>query len=325
MNRLNQLLIAVLAAQLVVAGGIYYADRPPASGQIQTVVLDADTSRIDSITVVAEDGEQTRLDKVDGRWLLPGYHGLPASATRVAQALEQLAASRLGWPVATTASGRERFQVGADNFHKKIVLAGAGETLQTLYLGTSPGIRQVHLRRDGEDEVYAVSLDSYEIAPRPERWLDASLLQPGAEVTALRGPDFALEKSGDEWRVSAGDGEPVAEEIDNLASALMSLRVREAADIEPAEIEYELRVGTADSSLGYRFFTADDDHYVQRDDYAQAFRINEFDYEAIVGKGATELVRVTPPDAGEPKAGVEESDPVETSKTGEEVMRNDNS
>jgi hypothetical protein len=291
MNRLNQILVAVLAAQIAIAGGIYFASNPMASAPMQAALLDFDQQSVSRVTIVGEDGKQAVLSKSGDTWQLPDYYQLPADADKLKRTLDELASAQSGWPVATTAAGRERFKVEADNFHKKVVLDGGGKTLQTLYIGTSPGYRQVNVRRDGEDEVYAVKLESYQISAANSDWLQAALLRPSGKIAALRGPGFELRNVDGKWQPATAGGEVVSDEINKLTGTLSRLRVTAATDKPAADADYLLQVDAADDSFTYRFFKDGDKRYVMRNDYDQAFEINKPDYDMIVGATAEKLVK----------------------------------
>jgi hypothetical protein len=295
MNRLNQILVAVLAAQLLIAGAIYFNSQPLATAQIQRALLDIDKSKISRITILDADGSQTVVSKVDDHWQLPDYHQLPASESKVVQTLDALAGKNSGWPVATTESGRKRFKVQDDNFQRKIVLGNADEALQTLYLGKSPGYRQVYVRRAGEDEVYAVKLDSYALTAENNKWLDPTLLQLKGDIDRLQGPDYVLARKGKDWHPAQGDGEVVSEKIKAITDTLAQFRVTGATDKTVADIDYELVVTKPEISYTYRFFKQDDNRYVSRNDYALAFTIGKTDYEKITSQTATQLVKSATP------------------------------
>jgi hypothetical protein len=296
MNRLNRILVTVLALQLVVAGGIYYSGQPLATAQVQRALVDIDTDQVNRITILGGDGVETTLSRVDGQWQLPAYYQLPASENKVEQVLAALVGKHSGWPVATTAAGRERFKVEDDNFEKKIVLGDADKALATLYLGTSPGYRQLHVRRAGEDEVYAARLDGYQIASENDKWLDPALLQLKQKITRLDGPDYALTREGDSWRLDQGDGEVVGDEINKVTDTLAHLRVTAAADKKVVDTAYELAViADDDYRFTYRFFTAGEDHYVGRSDFEPVFALSKGDYDKITAETATQLVRRSSP------------------------------
>lgn len=330
MNSLNQILIAALALQLVVAGGIYIASQPPAADDIRAPLLASDVNEIDQVTIVDEDGKQAVLSKSANQWRLPDYHGLPANSVKVKNTLDALTASKSGWPVATTESGHERFKVLDDEFHKKLILDNAGDTVQTLYLGTSPGYRQVHVRRADEDDVFAVKLNSYEFSSDHEQWLDKSLLQPQGEIKNLQGPDYSFTMVDGVWKTSEdGKGEVVAEELAKITGMLARISVNSAENKPATSVDYELTAKTADNILTYRFFKDGDNHYITRDDYIQAFRINQTDYEKITGLTAAQLVRVEPAEGksseGEAEKLSDTGDLQTESNLQEEVMREQDS
>ena len=291
MNRLNQILVAVLAVQIVAAGGIYYASKPIATAEMQTALLDFDQQKVSRVTIVGEDGKQAVLSKTGGAWQLPDYHQLPADPEKLQRVMDALATTRSGWPVANTSDGRERFKVADDNFHKKVVLGDGDKALKTLYIGTSPGYRQLYVRRDGENEVYEVKLDNYEISPKNSDWMQATLLRPSGKIVALRGPGYELQQVDGKWQVASGTGEVVTDELDKVTGVLTRLRVIAAADKPAADPDYLLKVDAGDNSYSYRFFKDGDKRYVTRDDYDLAFEINQPDYDRIVAASADKLVK----------------------------------
>ena len=145
--------------------------------------LQFDADSVDSLSVSNSDGSVS-LAKVDGAWQLPG--GVPAAEFKVDSVLGRFADAAGSWPVANTASTRERFEVTEDNHQRHIVVKAGEDVLADIYLGTSPGYRKTHARRAGEDEIYAVRFSNYEAGVKTADWLDRSLLRPKGDVTALR-------------------------------------------------------------------------------------------------------------------------------------------
>jgi hypothetical protein len=291
MTRLNQILAGVFVLQLAIAIGIDIVSRPPSANASATSVLTVQQDRINRI--VLDDGKSDRvtLNKVDDRWQLPDYYQLPASRTQVENILNTLATTRSGWPVATTSSGIERFEVADDHYQTRITLAHDDKTLETLFLGDSPGFRQLHLRRSGEDKVYTVKLNSYDFPLKSKNWLDRTLLQPGNDIAELHGPGFTVDKKDDGWTLANGNGEVQKAEISKLVNAITHLTVESAADKVDAGNAYALTVRAADDSLQYHFFSNGSDYYVKRDDYSQPFRITKDVYKKITGETATQLVK----------------------------------
>lgn len=292
MTRFNQILAGLFALQLAVAVGIGIVSRPPSANASAASVLTVKQDRINRI--VLDDGKSARvtLRKVDGQWQLPDYYKLPASRSQVENILSTLETTRSGWPVATTSAGIERFEVAEDDYQTRITLAQDDKTLETLYLGNSPGFRQLHLRRSGEDKVYTVRLNSYDFPLKSEQWLDKTLLQPKTDIAELQGPGFTVDKKDADWTVADGNGEVQKAEINKLVNAITHLTVEEAVDKTAAVGNtYVLTVKASNDSLHYHFFNDGDGSYVKRDDYAQSFKIKKDSYQTITDETATQLVK----------------------------------
>lgn len=292
MTRFNQLLIAALTVQIIIAGAMYYGNQSSTDDFVQTALLSTDKSEISRIVISNNGNEKTVLNKVNGQWRLPEYHNLPANQNKIASILDKFSDIKTGWPVATTENGRERFEVSEEKYKTKVSLANGDNALESIYLGTSPGFRQLHVRRDNEDEVYAVKLNSVDFPVKNKDWLDKTLLQPKGDIAVLQGPDFAFNKEGDKWKLEHGEGEVIKEEVENLVSALSHLNVRDIEEKTAENPEYELTVNANNDTYTYRFFKEGDNYLINRNDYPQAFKINKSDYENITGKTVTQLVKV---------------------------------
>jgi len=291
MTRTNQILAAVFVVQLLLAVGIEVGNRPPAAADIDSALLDVDQKQVSRI--VLDDGKSGKvtLSKVDGHWQLPDYYKLPANQAAVEKMLTTLATTKSGWPVATTAAGIKRFEVGNDDYQTRVTLANGDKTLETLYLGTSPGFRQLHLRRDSEDKVYTVKLNSYDFPLKDNDWFDKTLLQPQSDIAELQGPDFTVDRQGDEWKLASGTDEVQKAEIEKLVNTVAHLDVQYAADTKAGDKSYALTVKTGDHKLQYKFFNDGDNYFVSRDGYDESFKISKSDYEKITGETATQLVK----------------------------------
>ncbi len=291
MSRFNQLLAALLTLQLVVAGGLYFYNRPQPAGAANQPLVAATPQQIDRITITDEQGGELILQRDGNDWQLPGYFQLPAQGAKVSAMLDKLTTTTPGYPVATTAASQRRFKVADQEFGKKIVLNRGGQTLATLYLGTSPGFRQIHLRRAGEEAVYAVKLNSFDFPTKADAWLDTSLLQPRGEIAAIQGPDYALTNHGGQWQLKEGEGEVDAEAVKRLTDALANMRVLEAGEPKEGSPGQSLTLQAGGETLTYRFFKDGGHYYVSRDDRPQWFRISQTDYDKISGEKAPQLVK----------------------------------
>lgn len=288
-------LSALLLLQLLIAAGLFWNSQQQQQQGLQQPLLSFEQSQVDR--VVLADGDTTAtLSRVDGNWQLPQMQQLPADSDKLDDLLSKLNALNAGWPVATTASGRERFEVAEDNFQRRLQLYRGDTALGELFVGTSPGFRKVHARRPGDDEIYSVALNSYELPVTDEAWLDKTLLS-ATGVDSIKGPDYALHKKEESWGfvTAAPEAEQASpklnvEKAQQLASAVAGLRVDGVADSPPGEATpITLEVAGAGGRWTYQFMQADDNYYVRRDDLEAIFTISQFDYERITEIGMPQL------------------------------------
>ncbi|TLM77323.1 DUF4340 domain-containing protein [Microbulbifer harenosus] len=297
MKNLQKILSGVLALQLVLAAGLFWdaSARQQAQAQ-QTRLVDAETDALKRLEI-AGDGNSVTLARKNGQWQLPDLHDLPVDSDKLDTLLEKLTALKGNWPVATSASARERFEVAEDKFRKHLKLYTAeGDTpALELFVGTSPGFRKVHVRRAGDDAIYAVELNSFDLPENADSWLDKTLLAAG-DIEHIEGPDYQLRKDGENWKF-ADTGSEAAPAVDpgkarELASALEKLRITAPVSEVPEVEETEVLVQTKDGELRYRFLHADDKYYVRRSDREQVFEIAKYDFDRVTDKRHDNLVLV---------------------------------
>lgn len=309
MTKFNKILLSLFAMQILLAGSLYLGSRPPAADSLQTALLSPGKAQITRITIEDSDGKKAVITRVNDQWKLPDYHELPANQTKVNAAIDKLAQTKSGWPIATTQGSHQRFEVDENKFKTRITLANGDKVVEKLYLGTSPGFRQLHVRKDGEDAVYSVRLNDFDYPVSDESWLDQKLISADNEIAMVSGPDFELSKQGDEWKTSGDGVEVVQKEAKQLVAALTSLNVNKAVDKNLNKPDYQLKVKTADQAHEYDFYTDDNNHYVKRDDYPLAFEINKNDFEKITGKTAVQLVKKISDEDSKTVAGKQDSKP----------------
>ncbi|MEJ2530607.1 MAG: DUF4340 domain-containing protein [Halioglobus sp.] len=291
-------LTLLLVLQLALATGLVLTRGAADGGGTPQPLLPVAASAVDRMVI--SDGEsQATVLRQDGGWFLPDAK-LPASARKVNDILARLGETVTEWPVATTESSQARFAVTEAGFQRRVQLFRGDEQVAELYLGTSPGFRKVHLRRAGEDAVYAVNLNTFDLPASEDAWLDQSLLAV-AEPTRIVGPDYTLTESEDGvWTLADGEatkGTAMAPLDDDrarqLVSALANLRVQSLASGDPAAAQGQavtIEVETADGSYRYDFYRDDESYYVRRNDRAPVFTLSQYDYDRITGMDRAELV-----------------------------------
>jgi hypothetical protein len=296
MSHTRSWLAGLLALQLAVAGLLAWQHGTGSGVAASEPLLTLQAGDIDRLVIDTGDASVT-LEHADGNWRLPELDGLPVSQGSVETLLEQLVALRGGWPVATTEASHPRFAVAADDFRKRLRLYSGDTLAAELYLGEAAGLRQTHLRLASDSAVYKASVDTYAVYPSAEGWLDKSLLAV-SEPTAIRGPDYAIEKHSDSWQFSdagaalagaalAGD-DPAAGAIDaqalaSLTDTLGSLRVQGVATRPESPPQLTLEVGTSAGSYQFRLWQQDGEYLLQRDDRDSVFSLGQYQFEQLAG------------------------------------------
>ncbi len=186
MEKHIRLLAVLLGAQVLLALGLSLTgpDLSAQAGNAPLLTLKA--GKVDRLTLEGPDKAKVVLAKANGTWRLPESGDFPADRDKIERLLTRLKDLKQGPPVAGTEGAQERFKVSDKRFERRITLGSGADTLATLYLGTSPGMRQAHAREAKQKTVYAVALPTYDVPVKPEEWEDKTVLQiPKQEITAI--------------------------------------------------------------------------------------------------------------------------------------------
>lgn len=171
MNQRISLLAGVLVAQLLLIGLLSFSsgEEESASG-----LLGFEVDSVTGLSISDAEGHSIDLALGENGWRLGE---LPADSDKVLGAIESLVLAAAGWPVATSESSQERFEVTSAAFQRQVRLLGADGVLAEVFLGTAPGFRRVHARREGDDAVYAIDFAVHELPTDVDDWLSKTLFQ----------------------------------------------------------------------------------------------------------------------------------------------------
>lgn len=233
-------LIAALAIQLAIVAALIAVK---SGGSVEPEpFLEFDADAVDALSVSGDQGE-VALAKKDDAWQLP--EGLPADGAKVDGVIEKLADAAGGWPVATSVSVHERFELTEDNHQRRVKLSVGDDTVADIYLGTSPGYRKTHARRADDDDIYAITFANYEAGMKESDWLDKSLLRPDGALTGLRyhgtaaespTPLFALTKNEEGVWAAASGAALDQTKVETLAGRFTGLTVTGVSETTPDEV-----------------------------------------------------------------------------------------
>ena len=257
------LLTGVLAVQLVLAGGLWWSDRP-VSATADAVTAPIDIARVDR--VVIEDGtDSVTLRRnasdggSDGDWILEDRPEVALDNARLTELVESVTNLPPALPVATSERSRTQLDVADDDYQRRVRLFAGDERLLSLLIGTSPGYRKAHVRHEGEDAIVAAPLSVHSMPVDRDDWIDASALAlsdvTAADVESLETDAWTLTQRSDHsdddaplaWQLERSDGDIVdASEKDTwqnsaetLIDALASLRVIGLAPDEATSVMSE--------------------------------------------------------------------------------------
>ncbi len=292
MNRPNTILTLVLACQLLLVVAVFWPDSNEGKDTAMHPLLDLQADSIDRI-IIGDGTTSVMLARKGDGWRLPNYHGLPVDQKKLNRALMDLPALARGWPLTSSTTAANRFEVAEGNFQRQVEYFTEGESAGSLYLGTAPGFRKVHTRIAGDNAVYAVEFNTFDLPAQAAEWLDTSILQM-TDVQVVQGLDYRIVKTNAGWRGKA-DNTPLQSEVDKLVNALTSLRVTAAVDLATATIFRNmdapptLSVESSQGSYALRLYEMEDAYYIQRDDIAVYFNLSAFDYDRLIEVTAVSL------------------------------------
>lgn len=181
MKRTIQILVLLFIVQVGFAIGINFYQPQNSDSTGNDKLVAAKTDNIDHVTIEDSEGAKVVLVKTGTDWKLPDQSNFPADSNKVDGLISKLSGLHEGLPIATSSGAVKRFKLAKDDFERRITLAKGDATKAVLYFGTSQGTHQIHARRDDQNEVYAVTMGSYDAPAKADDWIDSTALQISAD------------------------------------------------------------------------------------------------------------------------------------------------
>ena len=270
----QRILIGILALQVVlIAAAFLNRLREP---EVPEIFLDVLFEEVTSISI-ASDEESVDLLREGDSWVLGD--GKPADGEKIERVFSDFTSVKGGWPVATSISSAERFEVADDLFQKHVVLSISDDVVADVYIGTSPGYRNIHARNAGSSSVYSIKFSSYELSTDSTGWLDKKLLSADGELTQIiREGKFTLTKNDGTW-VSDPLVELDVEEVDTFVDRFADLSVYDFNDVDLAEIEpiqFTLTDAAGDYTLSMYHDEENDDWTASSNKFDGSYSISSY-------------------------------------------------
>ena len=227
---------------------------------------------VTALDIAGPSGERLTIRKTDAGWILPEHFDAPASGEQVNGLLAKLADLKQGLAVATSDEAAKRFKVTETVFERHVVVKKGEETVADLYVGTSPGFRQVQARKAGAPEIVTVALNTFDLETAADKWLDKNLFRlKQEEMDALVFAGFTLQKKDKNWQLAGlEEGKETAKDgADDLVNGVSGLTIqdvmnpKEAAALFAGEPALSFTVNLKNGSkLEYRFAKPSADYFV---------------------------------------------------------------
>ncbi|TCO75395.1 DUF4340 domain-containing protein [Chromatocurvus halotolerans] len=251
------------------------------------------------ITVADANGREISVLRQNGQWHIDNA-SLPAAKGVVDRLLDALTRST-GFPVARSDSARARFEVDDAHFQRRITLASGAVDLQmsgerqtmdavTIYLGTSPGIRQVYARRGDSTAIQAITLSTFDVPATVDGWLEPRLLSL-ERIDRVRYGNSEWTKSDSSWiskDAAQPPGEQALEALQALEQSFRTLQVtgtaatiRADGAAETVTHQVTIRHDNRDLTLRLSSGSTAGENYIHRSDFDRWFALSRYDHDRL--------------------------------------------
>lgn len=172
MNKIQKILLVVLAVQVALAVWLYMPHQTAASdGDALFGSLKAED--ITAMTITDDQNQQIGLTKSGENWIIPANDDYPCSIEKVNKALESIPQVRTTRLVTRTTESHKQLQVAADAFLRRVDLTLKDGSQVRFFVGSTPATGATHIRKDGSDEVYLTNkISGYDLSPDASKWVD---------------------------------------------------------------------------------------------------------------------------------------------------------
>ena len=173
MNRRNQILLGVLIVQLILVTVLLWPRTAVQSGSGDPLFTNLD--QIVAFAVYDAAGTEIELRKEGDTWVLPEAGNYPCQSDQVTTFLDKISELQEERVVTKTQTSHDRLKVSDTAFERKIIFKWPDNSIRILYIGTSPSYQSVHVRADGQDQVYlATNLAATDAGAQAANWIDTT-------------------------------------------------------------------------------------------------------------------------------------------------------
>jgi|GEM_PF-1982959 hypothetical protein len=253
-TKLNRILVLLLFVQLglFAATRLYPEDATPNKATpLFSSTLKAE--QVSNITVEDDKGKKVELSIVDGSWVVKSAGNYATKKDKVKDLVAKVLGISVRQPAASKSVYHHKLEVAADKFQRKVTLQPRSGKAVTFLLGSSAGLKRVHLRRVDQQETYAVGdLTSWEFGAEARDWIDTQYFKLDRNnvveisLTNAEGTLSLTKNAMGKWALNdlPEDKELNEAEVDSLLSSIAFLHLAEPVGKQPKSI-YGLSAPTA--------------------------------------------------------------------------------
>ena len=279
MKKVFLILIVALIVQVVLIFEVYKTDVGLEVNK-QTPWLTVNFDRLEKMVIESGERSLITLQRQGDSWILPDHLGFPIDQTSLQNLTDKLSNLQVGWPIATTEQAANRFHLNSEKFERKISLYQSGQLVDSFYIGTSPGFRKVHVRKDGENNIYSVELNAHDASIKVTDWFDYDQLKVNTdeiEHIEVLGMTYTLLDGA--WRSeSLFEDEVINEQgLKDWLSELATIRFQQVLSSNPSKGESNLvtTVKTSDKDIEFKLVgSANNQHILKRSDFPYYFALS---------------------------------------------------
>ena len=232
MNTTNKILTGLLTLQVLILLGMGFGGGRSRLALSETIDLlpGVEVAKISTLEILGPSKNVAVQDKVklerkaDG-WVVADSDDFPAKKTEIEELLKTLVGLKSRNKVLSGRTYHEKLEVSDEAYRRKVILTVGSET-KTLYIGSSPSFKNIHVRVDGDDAAYQVTglaesdagarawnwvERKYHTVPKEEVW-SVTLKNQHGQIQADRDP------ASDTWAVLGLDKPTDKTKVDSLVS-----------------------------------------------------------------------------------------------------------
>ena len=256
----------------------------------QKFVFDFLIPQIEEIFIEGED-TQLQFTKKNGSWQFEEYPAVAVDLIKINKFVEKISSLKRKLSISRTDKAHERFALKQNEAKKSIRITTADRDDVTLLIGNSYSSRDSYVRIESEPDVFVTTIESWEISPDPNRWIDKSVLMLAAkEVRGFTIGSVAYEKVQEKFVTvnerSNSDEQKV--DIETLVNAVLNMQVSGFYDSSPDPVLDRLLVkvnlfkgGILEYSIS-KIPNENDEYMLKRSDYQTIYKIPANRLEAIL-------------------------------------------